>query len=143
MVKIPSGEFLMEGRRGHESLNKVVCIENSFYMADAPVTISQYLELTGCEKPSIKKVSNTTVYKHYETLVTKPIENVENIPVTKISWNESIEFCDILSAKEGKKYRLPTEAEWEYCCRGNISGKLIDILKIQSAFYICGVNNDS
>jgi formylglycine-generating enzyme required for sulfatase activity len=39
-------------------------------------------------------------------------------PVVNVSWNDAQAFCDWLSAKEQKKYRLPTEAEWEYACRG-------------------------
>lgn len=38
-------------------------------------------------------------------------------PVVNLSWNDAVAFCEWLSRKEEKNYRLPTEAEWEYACR--------------------------
>ncbi|MEQ8466975.1 formylglycine-generating enzyme family protein, partial [Coleofasciculus sp. E1-EBD-02] len=40
-----------------------------------------------------------------------------NRPVESISWLDALEFCNRLSKKTEKNYRLPTEAEWEYACR--------------------------
>jgi formylglycine-generating enzyme required for sulfatase activity len=38
-------------------------------------------------------------------------------PVEQVNWDDATEFCQRLSAKTGRKYRLPSEAEWEYACR--------------------------
>ncbi len=49
--------------------------------------------------------------------------NTDDFPVETVSWEEAMEFCKKLTVQDTKKpagwmYRLPTEAEWEYSCRG-------------------------
>jgi formylglycine-generating enzyme required for sulfatase activity len=51
-------------------------------------------------------------------------EETDDFPVENVSWDDAVEFCWKLTAREkgsGRKYRLPTEAEWEYACREGAS----------------------
>ena len=43
----------------------------------------------------------------------------ENRPVEQVSWYDAVEFCARLSQQTGVDYRLPSEAQWEYACRGS------------------------
>jgi formylglycine-generating enzyme len=78
------------------------------------------------EKP-VHRVTITASFQIGATEVTlgqyrqfKPEHNprgADDEAVTGVSWNDAVAFCDWLSRKEGRAYRLPTEAEWEYACR--------------------------
>jgi eukaryotic-like serine/threonine-protein kinase len=50
-------------------------------------------------------------------------------PVVNVSWHDAVAFCEWLSKQEGVTYRLPTEAEWEYACRGGIATQPSDDLE--------------
>lgn len=99
-----------------------VSIDKPFYMGKYTITQDQWFDIM-----------------NYITLSTSG-----DIPVTKITWSEVKEFINCLNEKENtNKYRLPSEAEWEYCCKGGTNTKYSfgdDIYEIeQYAWY----NNNS
>ena len=116
-VLIKEGKFLMgspkeeEGRTIEETLHFVKL--SKFYMCKYAVT-------TGDFHHFVEKVNYQTNQK-YELWKEKQSEVEYNHPVLYVSWQDAIEYCKWLSKKTGKKFRLPTEAEWEYACRAGTS----------------------
>jgi formylglycine-generating enzyme required for sulfatase activity len=139
LVLIPSGKFTMgspaneKGRRANEQQHDVE-ITKPFYLGIHEVTQGQFERVMGFN-PSYFSVRATerkgTAYENWS----KPgggADKVENLsgtsdfPVENVSWYEAVEFSQQLSAlpaeqNAGRVYRLATEAEWEYACRGGAS----------------------
>ncbi|MCD4722658.1 MAG: formylglycine-generating enzyme family protein [Desulfobacula sp.] len=112
-VLIPPGNFIMgspeseKGRQWNEKRHKVI-ISKSFYLTETEVTQGQWEKLVGFNPSSFSNLGKT-------------------YPVDTVSWNECVEFIRVLNGWEGtKKYRLPTEAEWEYACRAGSSSTFAD-----------------
>jgi formylglycine-generating enzyme required for sulfatase activity len=103
LTEIPAGTFMMgspetEGGRFFLETQHKVSITKAFYMQTTEVTQGQWKEVMGGTQQHI-------------------IKRGANYPVVGVSWNDAVAYCEKLSEKEGKTYRLPTEAEWEYACR--------------------------
>jgi formylglycine-generating enzyme required for sulfatase activity len=118
---VPAGEFVMgspkdeEGRAppwgvgGVNEMQHPVRITRPFYMSIYEVMQGEFETVMG-DNPS--RHSRQGMHsKHVERIDTN------RFPAENMTWFEANDFCKRLSAKEGRVYRLPTEAEWEYACR--------------------------
>lgn len=141
-VAIPAGEFDMgsptteQGRFESEKLHHVK-ITKPFMMATTTVTQAQWIALMG-SNPSYfragKEGSNTPRAKDFT-------DKQDNLPAEQISWNDAVQFCEKLSVKEGRHYRLPTEAEWEYACRAGTATRYGDGSLDDVAWYAANSGN--
>ncbi len=106
----PETEFGSDGKT-HEADEKQhrVKIMKPFYLGVYSVTQAEYEKVMGTN-PSY--FSSKGAGKDKVAGI-----DTRQFPVETVSWTEATEFCEKLSKTEGKKYRLPTEAEWEYACR--------------------------
>ena len=101
LAYIAPGEFAMgspkteSGREGHETQHKVT-LTKGFYIGIYTVTQAQWKAVMGEGASRFKG---------------------DDLPVDEVLWTDAVIFCKKLSEKEGRRYRLPTEAEWEYACR--------------------------
>jgi formylglycine-generating enzyme required for sulfatase activity len=124
MMQIPGGMFTMgapeteEGSSKDERPTHRVTVQ-PFCMGRYPVTQAQWRFVAGLSPISRELDRDPAGFKGAD----KPIEQV--------SWLQATEFCARLSQHTGRDYRLPTEAEWEYACRGKTMtpfhfGEIID-----------------
>ena len=151
MVLIPKGSFLMgspadeAGREDHEGPQHEVRLEQ-FYLCTKETTIELFLayyqETVSAKRDFIEvqeaKKDTEQQGKDEVDAITGPtpvygdmtMGYEETHPAMGMTWHNAMTFCRWLSMKTGKKYRLPTEAEWEHACRVGTTN-------------IFGVGNDS
>jgi formylglycine-generating enzyme required for sulfatase activity len=112
LALIPAGKFKMgspatEAEREEKELQHEVEISRPFYLGVYEVTQREWTSVPGQPNRSRFNASSGGGPDH-------PVENVD--------WRRAVDYCKRLSnlaaeKKAGRKYRLPTEAEWEYACR--------------------------
>jgi eukaryotic-like serine/threonine-protein kinase len=107
-VRLPHGWFVMGSRpaeagRDSDEKEHEVEIRREVWIGIHEVTQGQYRRIMGKAEWD-------------------PQHEDPELPADNISWQLASEFCKALSRREGRTYRLPTEAEWEYACRGGTKG---------------------
>ena len=113
--------FFIEGASSDEGPPRKVTITKGFYIGKYKVTNSQYCEFlnsSDVNNPgqfiSLNKWSGILLKNG--KYISKP--ETENDPVNTVPWRGADAFCQWLSKKTGRRFRLPTEAEWEFTARG-------------------------
>ena len=112
MVDIPSGTFWMgspdgKGNDNEKPYHQVTV--TAFRIGKYPVTQAQWRTVAMLPKVEIDLSLNPSYYRG------------DDRPVEQVRWYEAQEFCARLSRLTGERYRLPSEAEWEYACRAGAS----------------------
>lgn len=98
MIYVEGGTFAMGSNSGESDEKPVHNVTlDSYYIGETEITQAQWRAVMG---------SNPSRYTG------------DNRPVEWVSWNDAQEFCEKLSELTGKRYVLPTEAQWEYAARG-------------------------
>ncbi len=123
LALIPTGTFTMgspanEKARGTDEDQHEVTITKPFYLGVHEVTQGQYEKIMGKNPSRLfwkKALGDKDKFQDFL--------DTSNFPVENVSWEDAVEFCKKLSElpaekRSGRTYRLPTEAEWEYSCRG-------------------------
>ncbi len=144
LVLIPSGELLMGAAanddlaRTHEKPRHPVRISMPFYMGVHEVTFGQFevfVQQTKYKTAAETDGKGTSGYnptirgfdygsEKYSWRHTGYPQTASH-PVVNINWHDASAFCKWLSDREKRRYRLPTEAEWEYACRAGTTSRFL------------------
>ena len=135
MVRIPAGSFRMgdiQGGGGSDEKPVHRVSVGAFAMGKYEVTVGEFKRFVKSSRYTTdaeKKGSCYTYkngswgYKKGANWRNPSFSQNNNHPVTCVSWNDATAYTKWLSQQTGKKYRLPTEAEWEYAARAGTSTK--------------------
>lgn len=112
-VRIPAGKFVMGSNANPSdySTEHIAEVKNAFWMGAMEITNEQFRTIfPGHDSRFIDQQWKDHVNEGYPA-------NKPEQPVIRVSWNEAMEFCRILSERTGLTITLPTEKQWEWACR--------------------------
>ncbi len=114
LVRIKAGTFTM-GQDGPASDYRMSRNNGKFDDADWDEKPAHHVTI---DTPFLMGVTEVTMgqYRQYDAEHMGG-KGADDAAVCDVSWYDAVKFCEWLSQREGRTYRLPTEAEWEYACR--------------------------
>ncbi|MCP4644266.1 MAG: formylglycine-generating enzyme family protein [bacterium] len=135
MAFIKGGTFTMgtplskRSRNYHEDEAPIEVTVGDFMIGRHPVTASQMCaflnsdKVAGLDKERLYRARLIGPYRYTTVLQHEglyfPREGAEDAPANQVTWLGAHEYCEWLSKRTGRIFRLPTEAEWEYAARGS------------------------
>ena len=130
IVVVAGERFRDRLKSGGDSPEMIVIPAGTFTMGDAAGFVSEQpareISLTQPFALSVTEVSIAEFERYLreqkERLPSRLAEALKNEPIRYVSWDDAQDYVDWLSAQTGAKYRLPSEAEWEYAARAGSSG---------------------
>jgi formylglycine-generating enzyme required for sulfatase activity len=160
LALIPAGEFLMGAPESDSDANKDelpqhrVRITRQFHMGIHEVTVEQFrsfVDDTGHKTAAENEESSGYDSDNQMFQYNKRGFNWRNLgwkqsddhPVLNVNWFDAVAFCEWLSRKESRRYRLPTEAQWEYACRAGTVARFIGGDSSNQLLLIANVQDES
>lgn len=121
-VIVPKGKFWMGGGSGKLG-DQEVEIGHDFYLGKYEVTQEEWEQVTGLNPSGFSRTGGNDAVKDIADA------DLKRFPVEQVSWDDCQAFLKVVNEKTKEAdwvYRLPTEAEWEYACRGGPSSNKFD-----------------
>jgi len=113
LAPIPEGWFWMGSKAGQDNERPIHRVwVDAFQLAAYQITNREYEHFLRAPASQSPPLWNDPNFNH------------PGQPVVAVSWFDAMKYCEWLTAATGRRYRLPTEAEWERAARGNQEGKL-------------------
>jgi formylglycine-generating enzyme required for sulfatase activity len=142
LALVPAGEFVMGVPDSDQDANKDespqhrVQISRPFYFGIHEVTVGNFRAFVDATRYMTSAESEESSGYDEQTQTFQYSQRgfswrnlgwiqTDDHPVLNVNWSDAITFCEWLSQKEGRTYRLPSEAEWEYACRAGTRARFI------------------